>query len=123
MKDVNRKRLIDLINDGLDYEDIMGMVEQMQCEEDEEENDQVELEVSMEDASDALAYFFVKGLNMYGLAEDELDEVDLRDNIMETLEGIVNGLKKASELKKNLAKSKDELTEEDLKKLLDVLFK
>jgi len=129
MKDVNRKHLMDLINDGLDYEDIIDAVERMQCEEDEEDNNQAELEQSMEEASYALADFFFKGLSMYGLTENGMKESDLQDSIMESLKEMVSHLQRAGELKKNLSKlneqvnSKNEPTEEDLKKLLDALFK
>ena len=83
----------------------------------------------MEEATCALADFFFKGLSMYGLTEDGMKQSDLEESIMDSLESIVENLQKAGELKKNLSKlservnAKDEPTEEDLKKLLDVLFK
>ena len=132
MKDVNREHLMDLINDGLDFDELIDVLGKMQDEEEAEENDRLELEDSMEEAAYALADFFFKGMSRYGLVEDGMKESDLQDSIMESLGDVLDNLKRVGELNKNLnnldkkVKKQGGATKgdiEDLKKIMGVLFK
>ena len=132
MKDKYREHLMDLINDGLDYEDIMNEIARMQDEEEAEEDNELELEEAMEEAADALTEFFFIGMSIYGLVEDEAEKTMLRDNILESLIGVKESLQRTGKLKADLTKldkqvrAKGEANSDDLmqlKKMMAELFK